>query len=274
MDKLSRILGQFTVSAGVFYSGQLCGLSSFDGPKSQTGHIHLLKQGRLEVIEPGKPPQILEGPALLFYPRPVAHQIKADDADNTEIVCASVLYGAGPDNPLASSLPSVVTVPLKGRDDRLGCAVEWLFEEAFSERCARQVVMDRLCEIMIIQLLRGVMEAGDVDGGMLAGLSHPQVSRAIDAIHNNPQKNWSLQELAEVSAMSRSRFAELFRETVGQPPGDYLTSWRIELAKALLKNDKPVGWVANEVGYDTASALARVFRKKNGVSPREWLNKY
>ncbi|MGI9273818.1 MAG: cupin domain-containing protein [Endozoicomonas sp.] len=269
MDQLSRILQQFSVSAGVFYSGRLCGLSAFEDPNVSIGHIHLLKSGCLKIQEKNKETLSLTGPALLFFPRPTPHRISAEEQDNAEVVCASVDFSSGAASPVASSLPSAIYLSLK-ENDRLGTAVQWLFEEAFEEHDARQIMMDRLCEILIVQLLRHVMASGQVDSGMLAGLAHPQLRRAVEAIHNAPEKNWSLVELAAIAAMSRSRFADLFRTVLGQTPGEYLTGWRVEQAKRLLKKGESVGWVANEVGYENASALARVFRKKTGFSPKEW----
>lgn len=73
--------------------------------------------------------------------------------------------------------------------------------------------------------------------------------------------------------MSCSKSAELFKRTVGQSPGDYVIDWRIVVAQGLLQQDKPVSLVANAVGYENGSALARVFRKKLGMSPKEWLEK-
>ena len=270
MDQLSSILNRFSISAGVFYSGQLCGLSSFDAPDTQTGHLHLLRKGKLIIQIQGKSDLVFDEPTLLFYPRPTHHRIVAEEADQTEIVCAEVHYGSGPTNPLASSMPSVVSIPL-AKAGRLQETIDWLFEEAFSQQSARQVVMDRLCEIMIIQLLRHLMSTNGINGGLLAGLSDLKLAKALDVIHNQPDHNWSLVELAEKAMMSRSRFAEHFKNIIGITPNDYLVSWRVELAKGLLKQNKPVGWVANEVGYDNASALARVFRSRTGMSPKEWL---
>ncbi|MRI33126.1 AraC family transcriptional regulator [Endozoicomonas sp. OPT23] len=270
MDQLSSVLSRFSISAGVFYSGQLCGLSSFEEPNARIGHIHLLKKGTLKILERGKPDKVFSEPTLLFYPRPTQHRIMAEDADNTEIVCAEVHYGSGPTNPLASSMPDMVSIPL-ARAGRLQSTIDWLFEEAFSKHSARQIIMDRLCEIMIIQLLRHLMSSGDINGGLLAGLSDPKLAQALDVIHNQPEHNWSLVELSEKAMMSRSRFAEHFKKVIGITPNDYLSGWRVEIAKGLLKQDKPVGWVANEVGYENASALARVFRSRTGMSPKEWL---
>ncbi len=127
-----------------------------------------------------------------------------------------------------------------------------------------------MCEILIIQFLRHVLSSNLVDGSLLAGLAHPRLSQSLDAIHCQPEKNWTLVELADKAAMSRSRFAAEFKAVVGQTPGDYLSGWRIEVTKGMLRQDKSVGWVANEVGYENASALARVFRSKTGQSPEEW----
>ena len=241
MDQLSRVLARFSVSAGVFYSGKLCGLSSFEDPNDTKGHIHFLRSGRLRVLEKNQETKILTGPALLFYPRATPHRITAEESDNTEIVCASVDFSSGTASPIANSLPSAICLPLKDCD-RIGTAVEWLFEEAFAENNARQIMMDRLCELLIVQLLRHVMSSGQINSGMLAGLAHPQLSRAIDAIHSSPEKSWSLPELADIAVMSRSRFADLFRNVLEQTPGDYLAGWRVELAKGLLKKGQPVGW--------------------------------
>ncbi|MGI9280169.1 MAG: cupin domain-containing protein [Endozoicomonas sp.] len=273
MDKLTSILNQFSFSTGVFYTGQLCGLGSFEDEKSQTGHIHLLKQGELEAHEPGKAPVIFNEPTLIFYPRPVPHTIRAEKDSNTEVVCAEVHYGAGPSNPLASSLPSMISIPVN-RDHRFKETVEWLFEEAFGSKCARQLVMDRLCEVLIVQLLRWVINNHQVDVGLMAGLADSRLARSMEAIHKEPAKNWNLVELAELANMARSRFAAHFREVNGQTPGDYIATWRVEVAKTHLKKGKRVGWVANEVGYENTSTLARIFRSRTGISPKEWQKQF
>ena len=270
VGKLSEVLSRFSVSAGVFYSGGLCGLIKFEEPGFREGHLHLLKQGQISVIDTHGNTRVLTAPSLLFFPRPTRHRLMAAEANRAEIVCATVRYGAGANNPLANALPAMLVLPLADAT-RLKASVEWLFEEAFSERSGRQAMMDRLTEVLLIQLLRHVVDTGLVAQGMLAGLAHPQLSRAMVAMHAQPFKGWSLEELASLAAMSRSKFAETFRATVGQPPGDYLIEWRVGVAQTLLKKGKPVSFVANEVGYENASALARVFRKKVGLSPREWL---
>lgn len=271
MDKLSDILRRFSIRAGVFYSGQLCGLSAFEQDHGWLGHIHLLRQGRLRLQESGQAPLDITEPSLLFYPQPTAHRISADASAQAEIVCASVHYGTGAANPVSAALPHLLVLPLK-QNPRVQHAAEGLFDEAFADRDAKHIMMDRMAEILVVELLRHLLDRGDVATGMLAGLSHPQLSQALNAIHHAPEHPWTLQELASLATMSRSKFADVFRQVVGNPAGDYVIEYRLELAKCLLRQGKPVGWVAHEVGYETASALARVFRKKLGVSPMAWLN--
>ena len=269
MDQLSRALSQYSISTGVFYSGRLCGLSSFDKPEEQAGHLHLLRSGTLTVQGAGREKQIFTEPTLIFYPRPADHSIKSGLIGMAEIVCAEVYYGCGPDNPLANSLPSLIFLPLS-QSGRIKDTAEWLFEEAFGKEKARQLMMDRISELLTIQMLRHVLASGQVNGGLLAGMTHPKLSKALDELHREPARNWSLQEMAEVATMSRARFALQFRVTIGQTPGDYLAALRVDLAKKYLRQEKPVGWVANEVGYENASGLARVFRSRTGRSPKEW----
>lgn len=270
MDKLSAILNRFSISAGVFYTGGLCGLSAFNDPNAKEGHLHLLKSGRLEIQYGNDQHIILQEPSLVFYPRPTPHNLIASDEDAAKVVCATVLYGSGPNNPLANALPDVIVIPLT-ESKLLSSSIEGLFEEAFHERSGRQVMMDRLTEIFLIHLLRYVMDTGTIAQGALAGLAHPQLANVIMALHQQPESSWSLEAMASLAHMSRSKFADEFRQVVGQSPGYYLIEWRIAVAQNLLKKGKPVGWVANEVGYENASALARVFRKKTGLSPKQWL---
>ena len=269
MDKLSAILNRFSISAGVFYTGGLCGLSNFDDPDSNEGHLHLLNSGRLKVKDEYGHHITVDEPSLLFYPKPTRHQLIADESDVPKVVCATVQYGTGPNNPLANALPDYVVMSLS-EIDLLRSSTESLFDEAFNERSARQLMMDRLTEITLIHLLRHVIDSGELHQGALAGLAHQQLANAMNALHQEPGSVWTLERMAALAHMSKSKFSEEFRQIVGQSPGDYIIEWRVTIAQGLLKKGKPVSWVANQVGYENASALSRVFRKKIGFSPKEW----
>jgi AraC-like DNA-binding protein len=130
--------------------------------------------------------------------------------------------------------------------------------------------MDRLFELLVILLLRHLISSRDQQPGMMAGLADPRLSRALIQMHEQPHKPWSVAELASVANLSRASFAEQFRRVVGQTPADYLLSWRVSLAQKRLRAGTPIALIAAEVGYESPSALARAFRRKTGLSPREW----
>jgi len=229
----------------------------------------LLRSGRLEIHCEDNKRHIIDEPSVILHPRPIMHKLVTNKEEEIEVVCATIKIGDGPSNPLANALPDSVIAPLAS-SEMLAKTTEWLFDEAFNDRQARQPIIDRLSEVVVIQLLRVVMEDQSSLHGLLNGLVHPQLGQLIQEIHRTPEQEWSLDNMASTAMMSRSKFALSFKEVVGQTPADYLMDWRISLAQSLLRKGHPVSWVANKVGYQNGSGLARVFRKKLGVSPKDW----
>lgn len=269
MDNLSGVLNHLSISARVFYTGAMCGISNFNEPQVDQGHIHLVKQGQVKIESTIHPTIEVNEPTLIFCPKPFSHRIVSQPDSDAELVCASVEIGSSSSNPIANALPDFVVVPLAS-SEMLEHSVAWLFKEAFQEQQARQPMLDRLSEIVIIQLLRYVLEKEQSLQGLLRGLTHPQISKLIQALHQQPEKNWNLEEMASIAAMSRSKFAQIFKDTLNQTPADYLSDWRISIAQTYLDKGYPVNWVANKVGYENSSVLARVFKKKTGISPSQW----
>jgi AraC-like DNA-binding protein len=145
-----------------------------------------------------------------------------------------------------------------------------LFAEAEASHCGRQPMLDRLFEVLLIWVLRELMAQGRVQSGMLAGLSHPRLRGALVALHDAPQREWPLEELAAQAGMSRTVFANTFRDVVGSTPGVYLQRWRIGLAQKGLREGRALKHIAADVGYGGEAALSRAFRAHTGQSPREW----
>jgi AraC-like DNA-binding protein len=127
-----------------------------------------------------------------------------------------------------------------------------------------------LFEVLLVQVLRHLMEGGQTGAGMLAGLSHPRLRLALVAMHEKPAQDWSLEALAARAGMSRSVFANAFRDTVGCTPGAYLQRWRIGLAEQALRRGRTLALIADEVGYGGEAALSRAFKAQTGLSPRQW----
>jgi len=269
MDQLSIILKRFSMNTEVFFSGNLCGISHFDKQPNQ-GHLHLLQSGELTLIDEHGTSQIFNEPTVLFVPLPHTHRIIGSNDNPPQLVCANVMYNETTSNPIAEALPTLLSFKFNDCPEIKQTSL-LLFEEAFSQRCGRTPMINSLTDIFIIYILRHVLSNKIMEHGLLAGLAHPQLSKVILAIQDAPEAQWGLEDMATIALMSRSKFSELFKRIVGQSPGDYVIDWRIIVAKSLLKQNKSVALVANAVGYENGSALARVFRKKLGISPKQWL---
>lgn len=265
---LDRLLRQFSLQAGVFYTGNICGPHLFEQDEVR-GHLHLVKRGPVQLLEAGKPTLLIEQPTLVFLPRPKAHRLLADEQAGADVVCATIVLGGGR-NLVSDSLPDTVLIELcrmPGIDDILGL----MFAEALHERSGQQAVLNRLCEVLMILMLRHSLKQGVVVGGALAGLADAKLAKALEAIHEQPSMTWDLVTMAAQAGMSRSRFAEHFRGVVGVTPAEYLVSLRMTLAQQLLCRGMPAKNVAMEVGYGSSSTLHRAFVRILGMSPSEWL---
>ena len=267
-DRLQALLTHFAVSARTFQAGALCGINALsgDGPY---GQLHLVREGEVEVRHGKALGARIREPSLLLYPRPMAHRFITDPERGADFVCANLSFEGGSANPIAAALPDFVCLPL-ARLQGSEAVLDLLFAEATQRYCGRQAMLDRLFEVVLIQVLRQLMESGQTRVGMLAGLAHPRLRLALVAMHDNPEQEWSLEALAGASGMSRSVFANQFRDTVGCTPGTYLQRWRIGLAQKALLQGRALKLIAQDVGYGSEAALSRAFKTHAGQSPREW----
>ncbi|MFQ7900017.1 cupin domain-containing protein [Stutzerimonas degradans] len=266
-DRLAALMTHFPMRAQVFNTGPLCGINTLQSDGVH-GQLHLVRRGEVEVRY-GRETLHVTQPSLLLFPRPLTHRFITAPGCEVDMVCANLAFEGGSANPIASALPDLVCLPLEavwGAESVLSL----LFEEAFEQRCGRVALVERLLEVVMIQVLRQLMESGEVNGGLLSGLAHPRLRNALVAMHETPAKEWTLEELAGVAGMSRSVFATTFRETVGVTPGQYLQGWRVRLTQKALRRGRPLKMIATEVGYGSEAALSRAFRAQTGLSPREW----
>ena len=168
---------------------------------------------------------------------------------------------------LSSLLPELVVV--RG-EYRLAMLMQLLGDEAVGSKPGREVVLQHLLEVLLIEALRSAAELGDLPG-LVRGLSDERLAVAIRSMHAKPDRRWTVAELARESALSRSGFHERFQSAVGMAPMEYLQTWRLALAKDLLrKREASVGEIARKVGYRSASAFSVAFTREVGVSPARY----
>ncbi|MCR6726810.1 MULTISPECIES: AraC family transcriptional regulator [Agrobacterium tumefaciens complex] len=175
---------------------------------------------------------------------------------------------------LLALIPRVVHVPAsQGRAGTLGKVVKLIMDECEQDHPGKEMILQRLLEVLLVEALRwrGVeMEAG----GMLSGMRDPNLGRALRAMHADIRAGWTVAELATIAGLSRSAFAARFGEVVGCGPVEYLGRWRMAVAKdALRQGVKTLDRIADEIGYESASAFSTAFRKRLGCSPGTFARK-
>ncbi|WP_306145986.1 AraC family transcriptional regulator [Roseibium sp. MMSF_3412] len=188
----------------------------------------------------------------------------------TPLVAAHIsISGIG--KQLINALPACISVPLS-EEPYLTAVVTPLIEEATTPRCGGQAAFQRLCEVVVIRLLRHAMEEGKADTGLLNGLAHPRIAAALVAIHEAPEESWTLERLAETAGMSRTQFAVTFKELVGATPMGYLSNWRLDIARAELESGRQVKSVATLCGFSSPAAFSRAFSRRFGYPPKQKRN--
>jgi AraC-like DNA-binding protein len=168
---------------------------------------------------------------------------------------------------LVSLLPQIVHV--RG-EQRLATLVGLVREESREQRPAREVVLSRLLEVLLIEALRSVAGT-DASPGLVRGLSDSRLAAAIRGMHARPTHAWTVAELAKEAALSRSSFFERFSRAVGVAPMEYLLTWRMALAKDLLRrNEGRIAEIAQRVGYSSASTFSVAFTRHVGRPPTQY----
>ncbi|MGO9993523.1 MAG: AraC family transcriptional regulator [Steroidobacteraceae bacterium] len=168
---------------------------------------------------------------------------------------------------LVSLLPQLVHV--RG-ERRLATLVQLVGEESRELRPARDVILARLLEVLLIEALRST--AGTTASpGLLRGLADGRLAAAIRRMHESPTRTWTVAQLAKEAALSRSAFFERFSRAVGVAPMEYLLAWRMALAKNLLRRKEGgVAEIAERVGYSSASTFSVAFTRYVGLPPARY----
>jgi AraC-like DNA-binding protein len=174
---------------------------------------------------------------------------------------------------LQSGLPPLIHV----RGDTGDAApLIWLLNKLVTEMNAsgqlgRTMMTTGLTQLLFVQTLRAyLMQAPTSDKGWLKGFGDKRLALALTALHSEPARNWTLDDLAKTASMSRTAFAVRFREMIGVPPLTYLTQWRMQLAGKELRSGASVAEAAFSVGYNSESAFSSAFKRFRKMAPGEY----
>jgi AraC-like DNA-binding protein len=249
-------------------------------------------EGECRVIAANQPPIVLRAGDFVLSPSTNEQVVESIGAPPHGIDMLPVELGEGrfrvgrPDGPvnlrmqiglcsfaspdaalLVSLLPAMVVV----RDEpRLATLMQLVGDETRRSRPGRELVLERLLEVLLIEALRSGADASTAPS-LARGLSDERVATALRAMHAKPARGWTVADLAAEAAMSRSAFFVRFSRVVGLPPMEYLLAWRMALAKRLLRSrELAIPQVAGRVGYGSASTFSTAFARYVGMPPARY----
>jgi thiosulfate/3-mercaptopyruvate sulfurtransferase len=287
MDILSEILKTLRLNASVYLHSTFCNSWAVDVSGPEKASFHVVSSGDCWLHLPDRQnPVALHPRDLVVVPRNAPH-ILSDSPEfpsetvprnqpasdcitgpSTTLICGHVEFTQDYWNPLVNALPEYVILSANDADDAtLGRAIDSLIHELETCPAGADVVINRLSDILFVQVVRSYMRQKN-DNGFLCAIADPKVSHAVAQFHLSPGGDWSVQTLATMAGMSRSSFADRFNQLVGMPPMHYVTRWRMQHAQDLLTTSSlSLAQIAQQCGYQSDEALSRAFKKQFGKAP-------
>ncbi len=293
MDVLQEHLVRARASGGVFarsiavapWGLRLPGTIQLAVHAMIQGHSWLWVEGERNPLElkPGDLALVRGGPDHFIAHEPGARSVLPEDfrtqhsADEAKLdpraavfLCGAYRFAGDIGAGLVKALPPVFPIPSR-IDSPIHGVVALLSSELAHVEPGRQTVLDRLLDVLVVLGLRAGLASSANAPAWFRGASDPRLSRALQAIHGDPDKAWTVEKLAKLTNMSRATFARVFQEVLGETPMKYLTDWRMTVARDLLRTqDTPLAKVAERVGYSSLYAFATAFRRHHGQPPGRW----
>jgi len=206
-------------------------------------------------------------------PLPIGLRLDGGGAERSRVTCGFLGLDARPFNPLLAALPRVIHVPGLGAEEGgFAGLVRLAVTESAARRPGSEAVLARLSELLFVEVVRRYIDGLPAENRTwLAGLRDESVGRVLGKLHAQPAHDWSLEELARQSGLSRSVLAERFTQFVGIAPMQYLVQWRMQLAATLLSTTSAgMAEIAAQVGYGSEAAFGKAFKRTVGTTPAGW----
>lgn len=244
-----------------------------------SGDIAIIPSGQAHHILPTKTAQIpQQSPDIvqLFsgHRREVIHQGEPQADSHHLILCVRCHMDRIMARPLLNALPPLMRIYNArgtGAPQWLEIGLNFFALETRQIRPGRDTLIDRLVGILLIEGVRDYIESLHDQNNWLSALNHPELSNALAAIHGQPEKAWTVAELAQESCMSRSKFAESFNQTMGEPPLAYLAQHRLRLASRYLRESAlHIHQIAERVGYSSETAFSQAFKRQFNCTPSQY----
>lgn len=216
------------------------------------------------------------GPDLM-RPGPVKGMWTVDHGGGgvvTRMVCGFIESAEFVFAPVFRSLPPLI-VDHTG-DNKVSAliasTVRQILELADAAAVGSELMLGRLMELLFVEVIRHyAAQLPAAASGWFAAINEPIVGRALQLVHSDPVRRWTVEDLARESGTSRTVLTERFHVVLGQTPIEYVTSWRMQLAADRLRyTSDPIALIAADVGYESEAAFNRAFKRVTGATPGAW----
>ena len=297
MDVLTDVLNSLELRGWLHSRTEAAGGWRFDFAASDDSIFHILNRGGgyLRVAGEDTPIKVASGDVIVF-PHGDAHALcdeltapltqvvrldydahrqyqvfsSEDQEPTTAMLCGAFHLENADSYPLLRCLPKLIHIPGEHGQLAQGFAdtVNRIAREAGSPRAGTEVMLRRLTEILFIEVIRvWIDQQAPSATGWLGALRDQPIGTALGLIHQSPEHPWKVRELADAVSLSRSAFSARFTRLVGEPPLGYLTRWRMHRATRLLRDGTPTERIARQLGYDSAVAFRKAFKREVGIPP-------
>ena len=300
MDVLTDVLNTLELNGWLSSRRELVPPWRYDFAATKDSMFHVLSYGGayLQVEGEPEPIRVKDGDVVLFptghphslYDDPTSpltrlvhldynpqrgHQVVNREGEDSKLLllCGAFHFEYPNDFPLLHRLPRLIHVPGPNGQMEQGLAdiVHLIARESASKQPGAEVVLRRLTELLFIQVIRlWIDQQAKASVQWVGALGDQPISTALSLIHESPARKWTVKELADAAALSRSAFSARFSELVGEPPLTYLTRWRMLRATRLLKNEVRMGTIAEMLGYESEAAFRKAFKREMGMPPAQY----
>jgi AraC-like DNA-binding protein len=216
---------------------------------------------------------LLQGDFFLLAPgRQYALSPGAESAP-TALIAGRFSFDETNGKPLTDFLPPLILI--RGGQPHmlpLQKTLELLASEVDTSTPGSEIAVRRLADLLLIQALRAhISDSPENGSGWLQALSDPHIGAVLNSMHQRIEHPWTVASLAAEAGMSRSAFAQRFKELMSEAPLEYLTRWRMYRGSDLLReSDRKLADVAQAVGYDSDGAFHKAFKRVLGIAPGEY----
>jgi AraC-like DNA-binding protein len=274
LDRLSALLGGLAPRVQVLRPGTGNSTLQFPSEASRGLWLHLVLAGGVELQSADQHITVAEAPAMLICRADVAHALTRSSAGQPTaakapeaLLCARA-HLEGPVAPLLlAEFRQPMVVPLAGADASLQQVIQLVSAEVSEPRCGQPLLLDRAGDILFIGLLRHLVGHAGSGRGLFHGLADPRVASTLVALHAEPQADWRLESMAAQAGMSRTAFANCFRDALNTTPGKYLAQFRLAIAQKAVSSGDSLKTAARRTGYADASALSRALTRAKAQEP-------